>query len=182
MGIELCEGRDLIVDDAKVYMRTTQGLRRVDVIYRRIDDDYLDPLTFRPDSSLGVTGLINCWRAGNVTLANAVGTGVADDKAVYAYTPQMIKYYLDEEPILPIVPTYMTSDDKDRAYVLEHLQNWCETDECQRRLWICWWAVIHGGASATRCGTHSTTARLSSRSRRLSCRATRPLSDGGRWL
>lgn len=121
MGIELCEGRDLIVDDAKVYMRTTQGLRRVDVIYRRIDDDYLDPLTFRPDSSLGVTGLINCWRAGNVTLANAVGTGVADDKAVYAYTPQMIKYYLDEDPILPIVPTYMTADDKERAYVLEHL-------------------------------------------------------------
>ena len=122
MGVELCEGRDLIVDDAKVYMRTTQGLQRVDVIYRRVDDDYLDPLTFRPNSMLGVTGLINCWRAGNVTLANAVGTGVADDKAVYAYTPQIIKYYLDEDPILPTVPTYLTVNEDDRTYVLEHLR------------------------------------------------------------
>ena len=122
MGIELCEGGDLIVDDAKVYMRTTQGLQRVDVIYRRIDDDYLDPMTFKPDSTLGVTGLINCWRAGNVSLANGVGTGVADDKAVYAYTPAIIKYYLGEEPILPIVPTYSTANDDERRYVLEHLQ------------------------------------------------------------
>lgn len=121
MGIELCEGSDLIVDDAKVYMRTTQGLRRVDVIYRRIDDDYLDPLAFRPGSVLGVTGLIECWRAGNVALANAVGTGVADDKAVYAFTPQIIKYYLGEEPILPIVPTYHTMNEDDCKYVLEHL-------------------------------------------------------------
>jgi uncharacterized circularly permuted ATP-grasp superfamily protein len=122
MGVELCEGSDLIVDDAKVYMRTTQGLRRVDVIYRRIDDDYLDPMVFRPDSALGVTGLINCWRAGNVALANAVGTGVADDKAIYAWTPAIIKYYLGEEPILPIVPTYCTANDDERAYVLEHLK------------------------------------------------------------
>jgi len=121
MGIELCEAPDLVVDDAKVYMRTTQGLQRVDVIYRRIDDEYLDPLTFKPDSILGVTGLINCWRAGNVALANAVGTGVADDKAVYAWTPQIIKYYLGEEAILPIVQTYSTARDDDRKYVLEHL-------------------------------------------------------------
>jgi uncharacterized circularly permuted ATP-grasp superfamily protein len=122
MGIELCEGRDLIVDDAHVYMRTTQGLRRVDVIYRRVDDDYLDPLVFNPTSMLGVTGLVNCWRAGNVGLANAVGTGVADDKAVYAYTPDIIKYYLGEEPILPIVPTYHLERPDDRNYVLEHLE------------------------------------------------------------
>lgn len=121
MGIELCESADLIVDDAKVYMRTTRGLQRVDVIYRRIDDDYLDPLTFRPDSVLGVTGLINCWRAGNVAIANAVGTGVADDKAVYGWTPQIIKYYLGEEPILPIVPTYSTAREDDLKYVLEHI-------------------------------------------------------------
>lgn len=121
MGIELCEGRDLIVDDAKVYMRTTQGLRRVDVIYRRVDDDFLDPLVFRKDSSLGVTGLVNAWRAGNVTLANALGTGVADDKALYAFTPQIIKYYLGEEAILPIVPTRWTAREDDRKYVLEHL-------------------------------------------------------------
>ena len=121
MGIELCEGGDLVVDDAHVYMRTTQGLRRVDVIYRRVDDDYLDPMTFRPDSSLGVTGLVNCWRAGNVSLANGIGTGVADDKAVYAYTPQIIKYYLGEEPILPIVQTFSTAHEDERKYVLENL-------------------------------------------------------------
>ena len=121
MGIELCEGRDLIVDDAHVYMRTTQGLRRVDVIYRRIDDEWLDPLTFRSDSGLGVPGLVNAWRAGNVTLANAIGTGVADDKAIYAFTPQIIKYYLGEEALLPIVPTYWPAREDDRKYILEHL-------------------------------------------------------------
>jgi len=121
MGIELCEAPDLVVDGAFVYMRTTAGLQRVDVIYRRIDDDYLDPMVFRPDSILGVTGLVNCWRAGNVTLANAIGTGVADDKAVYAWTPQIIKYYLDEEPILPIVQTFSTAREDERKYVLEHL-------------------------------------------------------------
>ena len=121
MGIELCEGRDLIVDDAHVYMRTTQGLRRVDVIYRRIDDEWLDPLTFRSDSGLGVPGLVNAWRAGNVTLANAIGTGVADDKAIYSFTPQIIKYYLGEDALLPIVPTYWPARDDDRKYVLEHL-------------------------------------------------------------
>ena len=100
MGIELVEGRDLLVHDNVVYMRTTAGPRRVDVIYRRVDDDFLDPLCFRRDSILGVPGLFNAYRAGNVTLANAIGTGVADDKAVYAYVPEIIRYYLDEDPIL----------------------------------------------------------------------------------
>ena len=121
MGIELVEGRDLLVHDNIVYMRTTAGLRRVDVIYRRIDDDFLDPLCFRRDSNLGVPGLFNAYRAGNVTLANAIGTGVADDKAMYAYVPAIIKYYLGEEPILPNVETYLLSDKSQRDYVLEHL-------------------------------------------------------------
>ena len=121
MGIELVEGRDLLVHDNVVYMRTTAGLRRVDVIYRRVDDDFLDPLCFRRDSSLGVPGLFNAYRAGNVTLANAIGTGVADDKAMYAYVPAIIKYYLGEEPILPNVQTYLLTDKSQRDYVLEHL-------------------------------------------------------------
>ena len=121
MGIELVEGRDLLVHDNIVYMRTTAGLRRVDVIYRRIDDDYLDPLAFKRDSTLGVPGLLNAYRAGNVSLANAIGTGIADDKAVYAYVPAIIRYYLGEEPILPNVETYLLTDDIQRKYVLEHL-------------------------------------------------------------
>src|SRR4026209_2374362 len=120
MGIELVEGRDLIVHDNVVYMRTTAGLRRVDVIYRRVDDDFIDPLAFRPDSRLGVPGLFNAYRAGNVSIINAIGTGVADDKAVYAYVPAIIRFYLSEEPILPNVQTYMLADAKERAYVLEH--------------------------------------------------------------
>ncbi len=123
MGIELVEGRDLLVHDNVVYMRTTAGLRRVDVIYRRVDDDFLDPLCFRPDTSLGVPGLFNAYRAGNVTLANAIGTGVADDKAVYAYVPKIIRYYLDEDPILPNVDTYLLADPASRKYVLEHLED-----------------------------------------------------------
>jgi len=122
MGIELVEGADLVVDDNVVFMRTTEGLRRVDVIYRRIDDDYLDPLTFLPDSLLGTPGLFNAYRAGNVTLANAPGAGIADDKAVYPYVPAMIRFYLGEEPILPNVPTYRCTDDKDLPYVLDHLE------------------------------------------------------------
>jgi uncharacterized circularly permuted ATP-grasp superfamily protein len=102
-------------------MRTTGGLRRVDVIYRRVDDDFLDPLCFRPDSALGVAGLMNAYRCGNVTLANAVGPGVADDKAVYPFVPEMIKFYLSEEPILPNVPTYVCAREHDRHFVLEHL-------------------------------------------------------------
>jgi len=121
MGIELVEGRDLIVHDNIVYMRTTGGLYRVDVIYRRIDDDYLDPLAFHTHSSLGVPGLLNAYRAGNVALVNAIGTGVADDKALYAYVPKIINYYLNEEPILPNIETYLVSDDEQRRYVLEHL-------------------------------------------------------------
>jgi uncharacterized circularly permuted ATP-grasp superfamily protein len=121
MGIELVEGRDLLVHDNVVYMRTTAGLKRVDVIYRRVDDDYLDPLAFRPDSSLGVAGLMNAYRAGTVALANTVGTGVADDKAIYAYVPAIIRYYLGEEPLLPNVETYLLSDEEQRSYVLEHL-------------------------------------------------------------
>ena len=121
MGIELVEGRDLLCHDDVVYMRTTQGLQRVDVIYRRVDDDFLDPLIFREDSLVGAPGLLNAYRAGNVTLANAPGTGVADDKAVYRYVPEMIRYYLDEEPVLANVPTYLGVDDADRAYILDHL-------------------------------------------------------------
>jgi uncharacterized circularly permuted ATP-grasp superfamily protein len=121
MGVELVEGRDLLVHDNIVYMRTTAGLRRVDVIYRRVDDDFMDPLSFRPDSSLGVPGLFNAYRAGNVTLANAIGTGVADDKAMYAYVPAIIKYYLDEEPILNNVDTYLLTDKSQRGFVLENL-------------------------------------------------------------
>ncbi|HEX8919037.1 MAG TPA: circularly permuted type 2 ATP-grasp protein, partial [Chloroflexota bacterium] len=121
MGIELVEGRDLLVHDARVYVRTTAGPRRVDVIYRRIDDDFVDPLAFRSDSVLGVPGLFNAYRAGNVALANAIGTGVADDKALYAYIPAIIRYYLAEDPILPNVETYLLEDPSQRQYVLEHL-------------------------------------------------------------
>lgn len=121
MGLELVEGRDLLVHNNIVYMRTTAGLRRVDVIYRRVDDDFIDPLTFRSDSILGVAGLFNAFRAGNVSLANVVGTGVADDKAIYAYVPKIIKYYLGEDPILSNVETYLCDNPLERAYVLEHL-------------------------------------------------------------
>ncbi|MCO6046548.1 circularly permuted type 2 ATP-grasp protein [Aeoliella sp. ICT_H6.2] len=121
MGVELVQGSDLIVDNGYVYMRTTKGVQRVDVIYRRIDDDFLDPKCFREDSCLGVAGLIDAYRRGNVTLANAPGTGVADDKAVYAYVPQIIKYYLGEDAILSNVPTYICSDESQRDYVIHHL-------------------------------------------------------------
>ncbi len=121
MGVELVEGRDLVVENNFVYMRTTGGLRRVDVIYRRVDDDFLDPLCFRPDSMLGVPGLMNAYRCGNVAIANAVGTGVADDKAVYPFVPDMIRFYLKQEPILPNVPTYICAREDDRNYVLENL-------------------------------------------------------------
>ena len=121
MGVELVEGRDLFVKDDVVYMRTTQGPQRVDVIYRRIDDDFLDPMVFRADSALGVPGLMQAYRAGNVTLANAVGTGVADDKSIYPYVPDMIRFYLGEEPKLNNVPTYMCRKPEDLKYVLDHL-------------------------------------------------------------
>ena len=121
MGVELVEGADLFVDGGFVFMRTTEGPKRVDVIYRRIDDDYLDPQAFRPESVLGVPGLFAAYRQGNVTLANAVGTGIADDKAIYPYVPEMIRFYLGQEPLLENVPTWICSRPDDLAYVLEHL-------------------------------------------------------------
>ena len=146
MGVELVEGRDLLVHDNVVYMRTTDGLRRVDVIYRRIDDDFVDPLAFRPDSSLGVPGLFNAYRAGNVGLTNAIGTGVADDKAIYAYVPAIIRFYLGEEAILPNVQTYLLSNDSDRQYAIEHL------DELVIK------AVGESGGYGMLIGPHSTAA------------------------
>ena len=122
LGVELVEGRDLLVKGDVVYMRTTEGLKRVDVIYRRIDDDFLDPLAFRPDSILGVPGLVSAYRAGNVTLANAVGTGVADDKAVYSYMPDIVRFYLGEEPILKNVTTWRCREAEGLAYTLDHLE------------------------------------------------------------
>ncbi len=121
MGIPIVEGRDLVVRDSRVFMRTTAGLVAVDVIYRRIDDDFLDPSVFRPESVLGVPGLVHAYRAGNVALANAIGTGVADDKVIYAYVPKIIRYYLGEEPILPNVNTYLASDPGDRKFILENV-------------------------------------------------------------
>jgi len=123
MGIDLAEGRDLVVENHKVYMKTTKGLEQVHVIYRRIDDEYLDPLVFLKNSALGVPGLISAYRKGNVAIVNAVGNGVADDKAVYAYVPELIKYYLNEAPILENIPTYQLSDPDARKYVLENHRN-----------------------------------------------------------
>ena len=121
MGIQIVEGRDLLVRDDRVFMRTTKGLAPVHVIYRRVDDDFLDPLVFRKDSALGVPGLVQAYRSGNVSLANSIGTGVADDKVMYYFVPRMIKFYLGQEPILQNVPTYLASEEADRAYVLENL-------------------------------------------------------------
>ena len=121
MGVPLVEGSDLVVDDGRVYMRTTRGFSRVDVVYRRIDDTFLDPDAFRPDSLLGVPGIVDAWAKGNVALCNAPGTGIADDKVVYAYAPKIIRYYLGEDPILPNVPTYVCREPDQCAYVLEHL-------------------------------------------------------------
>jgi len=121
MGVELVEGQDLFVRDGFVYMRTTQGPRRVDVIYRRVDDDFMDPKAFRADSTLGCAGLLDVYRAGNIALCNAIGTGIADDKSIYPYVPKMIEFYLGEKPILHNVPTYLCRDPKDLQYVLDHL-------------------------------------------------------------
>ncbi|MGA2016719.1 MAG: circularly permuted type 2 ATP-grasp protein [Opitutaceae bacterium] len=121
MGVPIVEGRDLVVQNASVYMRTTSGLLPVDVIYRRIDDDFLDPAVFRSDSMLGVPGLVAAYRAGNVALANSIGTGVADDKVIYAYIPKVIKYYLDQDPIIPSVNTYLASEPSDRKFILENI-------------------------------------------------------------
>ena len=121
MGIEIVEGRDLVVREQRVFMRTTKGLQPVHVIYRRIDDDFLDPTVFRKDSALGVPGLINAYRAGNVSLANSIGTGVADDKVMYYFVPRIIKYYLGQEPLIPNVPTYLASEEADKKYMVENL-------------------------------------------------------------
>ncbi|MBV8070392.1 MAG: circularly permuted type 2 ATP-grasp protein [Acidobacteriaceae bacterium] len=146
MGIELVEGRDLVVHEDMVYMRTTSGLQRVDVIYRRVDDDFLDPLAFRPDSSLGAAGLFSAYRAGNVVLANAMGTGVADDKAIYAYVPKIIKYYLDQEPILNNVETLLMTDESARQHVCQNLQRYVVK------------AVGESGGYGMLIGPHSTAA------------------------
>lgn len=122
MGIEIVEGRDLVVRDARVFMRTTKGLQPVHVIYRRLDDDFLDPTVFRRDSMLGVPGLVNAYRSGNVSLANSIGTGIADDKVMYYFVPRMIKYYLDQEPILPNVDTYLANEESDKKYILDNLE------------------------------------------------------------
>jgi len=123
MGVELVEGRDLVVRGGQVHMRTTRGFSRVDVIYRRLDDDFLDPLVFRPDSLIGVPGIMEAYRTGRVALANAPGTGIADDKAIYAYVPRIIKYYLGEEARIPNVPTYICQEKRDLDYVVEHLDS-----------------------------------------------------------
>ena len=123
MGVEIVTGNDLVVKDSKVFMKTTKGLKQVDVIYRRIDDDFLDPTVFRKDSVLGVPGIVEAYRKGNVSLANTIGTGVADDKVMYYFVPKMIKFYLGEDPILPNVETYLSSEDDDRKYILENLPN-----------------------------------------------------------
>jgi uncharacterized circularly permuted ATP-grasp superfamily protein len=122
MGIEIVEGRDLLARDGKIFMRTTKGLQPVDVIYRRINDDFLDPKVFRKDSGLGVPGLVDAYRNGNVSLANSIGTGIADDKVIYHFVPKMIRYYLDQDAILPNVETYLASNESDRAFILENLE------------------------------------------------------------
>ena len=155
MGIHLIEGRDLIVHDNFVYTRTTAGLQRVDVIYRRIDDDFIDPVAFRADTSLGVPGLFNAYRAGNVTLANALGTGVADDKAVYAMVPRIINYYLGEDPILNNVETYLMSDPTEREHVLCNLERYVVK------------AVGESGGYGMLIGPHSTAAQREDFKRRI---------------
>ena len=122
MGVELAEGRDLVCRNDKVYLKTTRGLRQVDVVYRRVDDDFLDPLIFNRASVFGVAGIVGAWRAGNVAIVNAPGSGIADDKVVYAHVPDIIRYYLGEAPILSNVPTYEMTDDQDQAYVLDNLE------------------------------------------------------------
>jgi uncharacterized circularly permuted ATP-grasp superfamily protein len=123
MGVELVEGRDLVVDNHKVYMKTTLGLQQVDVIYRRVDDDFLDPLVFNPESTLGVSGIMSAYRKGNVAIVNAVGNGVADDKAIYCFVPEMIRYYLNEEPILKNVPTYQLGKKEERDHVFSNIHS-----------------------------------------------------------
>ncbi|MGA2250737.1 circularly permuted type 2 ATP-grasp protein [Terracidiphilus sp.] len=155
MGIDLVEGRDLVAHDNIVYMRTTDGLKRVDVIYRRVDDDFSDPLVFRSDSILGCSGLFNAYRAGNVTVTNAFGTGVADDKALYAYVPKIIRFYLGEDPILPNVETFLMTDDRERKHVLANLDKLVVK------------AVGESGGYGMLIGPHSTAAQREEFARRI---------------
>jgi len=155
MGVELVEGRDLVIMDGYVHMRTTKGFEKVDVIYRRIDDDFLDPAAFRPDTMLGVPGLMEVYRAGRVALANAPGTGIADDKAVYAYVPQIIRYYLGEDPIIANVETYVCRDDKQRAHVAANLEKLVVK------------AVNESGGYGMLVGPHSTAAERAEFRRRI---------------
>ena len=155
MGIELVEGRDLVTHDNVVYMRTTDGLKRVDVIYRRVDDDFTDPLVFRSDSILGCAGLLNAYRAGNVTITNAFGTGLADDKALYAYVPKIIRYYLGEDPILNNVETFLMTEDKERRHVLANLDKLVVK------------AVGESGGYGMLIGPHSTAEQRSEFARRI---------------
>jgi len=168
LGVELVEGGDLFVRDDVVYMRTTTGPQRVDVIYRRIDDEYLDPLAFKPESMLGVPGLMSAYQAGNVTLANAVGTGVSDDKAIYTYMPQIIRFYTGEEPILKNVPTWRCREADALAYVLDHLPELVVKE------------VNGSGGYGMLVGPHARPIpAISSRSRRCRCRPARPRSIPG---
>ncbi|HXJ81647.1 MAG TPA: circularly permuted type 2 ATP-grasp protein [Candidatus Methylomirabilis sp.] len=155
LGVELVEGRDLVVADGLVQMRTTKGLERVDVLYRRIDDDFLDPNVFRSDSLLGVPGLMDVYKAGRVALANAPGTGIADDKVIYAYVPKIIRYYVGEDPIIPNVPTYVCYEEAERRYVLEHL------DELVVK------AANESGGYGMLIGPHATSAQLEDFARRI---------------
>ena len=156
IGAELVEGRDLMVRDDFVYMRTTTGLERVDVVYRRVDDDFIDPLVFRQDSLLGVPGLVRAWQKGNVTIANAPGTGVADDKSVYAYVPDMVRYYLGEEPLLANVDTRLCRRPEDLEYTLDNLQDLVVKRVGESGGTGCWWGPTQrrrsGNGTLPRCG------------------------------
>jgi uncharacterized circularly permuted ATP-grasp superfamily protein len=181
MGVELVEGRDLFVKDETVFMRTTQGPQRVDVIYRRLDDDFLDPLVFNKDSMLGVPGLLSAYRAGHVTLANAIGTGVADDKSIYPYVPEMIRFYLGEEPKLNNVPTWMLRKPDDLKYVLAHLPELVVKEVHGAG----GYGMLVGPASSGPRSRSSAPAssphpRSTSRSRRWRCPTARPSSIGHR--
>ena len=174
MGVELVEGRDLVVSDGFVYMRTTKGFERVDVIYRRIDDDFLDPKAFRADSMLGVPGLMDVYKAGRVALANAPGTGVADDKVVYAYVPQIIKYYLGEEILIPNVPTYLCADEAQRQHVLANLRRWSSRPPTSRAATACSSARARRATSGRSSpGASKRRRATTSRSRRWRSRACR---------